>query len=89
MVGIPAHWANGPTSPSAIGAADITPDDATDLPLAARAICIGVLGTLKVTHLDGTTVTYTAAQLTLGINPLTAVRVWATGTTATTMKALF
>lgn len=63
------------------GAFAITPNDATDLAEPTLSLYIGTAGTLKVTMLDGSVVTYPA--LAAGRHPLRVSRVWATGTTAT------
>lgn len=64
----------------------ITPDDATDLPLASRAINVASSGTVAITTVDGTTATvYVAAGIAF---PVRARRIWATGTTATGIVAM-
>jgi hypothetical protein len=65
--------------------ADITPDDANDLAFVTRAIYVGFAGDIKITTPKGYT----------GVIPNVAngwwvgrvSRVWATGTTATGLKA--
>jgi len=65
-----------------IGAVEITPDDDVDLEKATRGIYVGVAGNLKVTLLNGDTVTY--VNLAAGVtHAKQIVRVWDTGTTAT------
>ncbi len=67
-----------------LGTADdywpITPSDSTDLPVIVRGILVAVAGDIRVTRRDGTVVTLTVPS---GFAPFSAVRVWATGTTAT------
>lgn len=84
-MGIPPSWANN-TTQSAIGGFDITPSDTVDLAVPARALYIGGAGAVKVTHLDGSTVTY--AAVAVGVFPVTAVRVFATGTGASNIKGM-
>lgn len=67
------------------GAAAVTPNDSTDLAELTLALYIGVAGTLKVTMMDGTVVTYGA--ITAGRHPLRVKRVWSTGTSATSIVA--
>lgn len=66
---------------------DVTPDDTTDLPVASRALNVAETGTVQVTTVGGTTATVTiAAGSTF---PIRAQRVWATGTTATGIMAMY
>lgn len=76
-----AHHGLDVTGP-AIGAAAITPSDSADLADPIHAITIGgAAGTLSfVSSLDGKT--YTTGPLPIGTYPLFAVRIRATGTTA-------
>jgi hypothetical protein len=67
------------------GGAAVTPSDSTDLPEISLALYIGTAGTLKVTMLDGSVVTY--ASVAAGRHPLRVKRVWATGTSATGIVA--
>lgn len=69
------------------GAAAVTPNDATDLLETTLSLYIGTAGTLKVTMVDGSVVTY--AAITAGRHPLRVKRVWATGTSATNIVAEF
>jgi hypothetical protein len=67
----------------------VTQDDAADLPGGiAKALYIGVAGTLKVNLADGTTFTF-ATNIPVGILPLKVKRVWDTGTLATDIVALY
>jgi hypothetical protein len=64
----------------------VVPDDATDLPMASRALSVAQTGLVQVTTTGGTTATiYVAAG---GAFPVRAVRIWATGTTASGIVAL-
>ena len=71
------------------GAAAVTPNDSADLPSpgAARRLYIGGTGALKVTTVDGDTVTFAAVPV--GIFDVSVSRVWATGTAATNIVALY
>ena len=69
------------------GGFDITPTDAGDLPQVTRALMVASAGDIAVTLKNGDTITLPG--LTPGvIYPIRAVRVWATGTTATGIKGL-
>jgi hypothetical protein len=76
-----------PKSTPATGAFAITPDDATDLADHADAIYVGGAGNLKVDMLLGGTVTFTALSVGV-VHPLSVRRVYATGTTATSILGL-
>lgn len=52
-----------------------------------RGVYVGVAGDLKVVMADGTTVVFTAAPV--GYHPLQISRVFATGTAATNLVALY
>ncbi len=65
----------------------VTPNDGVDLAVSTRALYIGVGGNVKLTTVDGTTVTFVglnAGQLL----PVRAVRIFSTDTTATTILGL-
>ncbi len=65
----------------------VTPDDATDLSQACRALNVASSGTVAITTIGGTTATvYVAAGIAF---PVRAQRVWATGTTATGIVAMW
>lgn len=65
----------------------VTPDDGADLPFASRALNAAGEGAVRVTTVGGDTGTvYLAAGIAF---PLRVRRVWATGTTATGIVALF
>lgn len=72
------------TSP-VTGAYAVTPDDSNDLSEMTLSLYIGTAGTLKVTMLDGSVVSY--AAIAAGRHPLRVKRVWATGTSATGIVA--
>lgn len=67
------------------GAAGVTPNDSTDLAEVSLNLFIGTAGTLKVTMMDGSVVTYGA--ITAGRHPLRVKRVWSTGTSASNIVA--
>lgn len=78
---------NGQNAPY-FGAVAVTTNDSTDLARApTRALYIGVSGDVKVDLLDGSTVTFKAAPV--GVLYVAAVRVYATGTAATNILALY
>lgn len=65
----------------------VTPSDSTDLPHVSRGLNVAQSGTVRVTTLGGTTADIT---IVAGIvMPLRVARVWASGTTATGIVALF
>ena len=75
----------GLESPATILAA-VTPSDSTDLAQPTRALNVATSGTVQVTTTGGSTATvYVAAGIGF---PVRAVRVWATGTTATGIVAM-
>lgn len=82
---------DGSTAPPCNGGA-ITPDDDNDLALTTRAINVAVSGAVRVTTLGtpedpGDTITlYIAAGIAF---PIRAVRIYATGTTATGIVGLY
>jgi hypothetical protein len=64
----------------------IVPSDSTDLPHVTKALNAATAGTVRVTTERGTTADlFLAAGL---VFPLRVRRVWATGTTATGLRAL-
>jgi hypothetical protein len=67
------------------GAAAVTPTDSTDLTEITLSLYIGTAGTLKVTMMDGSVVSY--AAITAGRHPLRVKRVWQNGTSATGIVA--
>lgn len=77
-----------PTFPMFPGdAAAVTPNDSTNLSQPS-VIYVGGAGNVKVRTAQGTDVTFTGV---LGgtVIPVQVIRVWSTGTTATTMTAVF
>ena len=75
---------SGPTNAFAI-----TPSDSVDLmdggsSVIIRAIYVGVSGNIKLTLLRGSVVTYTAVPQGVRLSGF-ITRVWATGTTATSL----
>lgn len=65
----------------------VTPDDALDLPDASRGLNVALGGAVRVTTTGGTTETLMIAAG--GVFPVRATRVWATGTTASGIVAMF
>lgn len=75
------------TNPAAGGFA-VTPSDSAPLANAARGIYVGGTGDLKVDLAGGATLTF--AALAAGVlHPLQVRKVYATGTTATNIVAVF
>ena len=68
-------------------AAEITPSDTTDLAFTSRALFVGTPGDLRVTMAGGDTVTF--ANLAAGFVPLRVRRVHASGTTASSIVAVW
>jgi hypothetical protein len=64
----------------------VVPDNATEQTFVCRALYVGVAGNVTVLMESGVVVTFTA--LPIGIHPIRAKRVNATGTTATSMLFL-
>jgi len=77
---------SGLESPAANIAA-VTPSDTVDLPSASRALNVAVEGTVRVTTVSGTTGTVFVSAG--GAFPIRCRRIWATGTSATGIVALF
>ncbi len=77
-------YMSGASAP-AIGSHAVTPSDTVDLPEVIRAVTIGGSGTLAWRGIDG--VDYVTASLPAGTYPISAVRILATGTTATDITA--
>lgn len=70
------------------GAAAITPHDTNLLPRPTLAIYVGGAGALKVKTADGNDVTFPAVPVGT-IIPIRAQQVFATGTVATNLVALY
>lgn len=66
----------------------ITPNDAADLTFATRAIWVGTAGDVKVTTVGGETVTIPNVPSGTRLDVRVA-RVWATGTDATDLVAMW
>lgn len=65
----------------------VTPNDGQDLPHVSRGLNVLGTGTVRVTSAQGDTVTLTvAAGIVL---PVRVRRIWATGTTATGIVAMY
>lgn len=64
----------------------VTPNDAADLPNFTRALYVGVAGDVRVTTVGGDTVTLVGAS---GVLPVCVARVYAAGTTAASIVALW
>ena len=73
-------------SPAANGFG-ITPNDATDLAEVTRALYVGGAGDVQVTLLSGATLTFSNVNAGTFL-PIRAVRVLATGTTASAIVGL-
>ena len=65
----------------------ITPSDTADLTEACWAIYVGTSGDIRIKTLRGTVVTLSAVPA--GVLPVGAARVYATGTTATSLLAVY
>jgi hypothetical protein len=65
----------------------VTTSDSSDLSTAARALYVGTGGDIKVTTIGGETVTFTSVAA--GFFPIRVSRVFATGTTATGIIAVW
>jgi hypothetical protein len=71
----------------ALSAAAVVPNDAADLPNFSRMLYVGVSGHVKVTTLNGDVVEF--KNVPTGILMVQARRVWATGTVAADILALW
>jgi len=67
--------------------AEIVPNDSTDLTTDARALYVGVGGDIRVTTSGGNTVTF--RNVPVGILPVRIQRVFALGTTASDLVAVW
>lgn len=67
----------------------VTPSDTTDLSKgASKGIYLGVAGNVKVDLASGATITFTSLGSGM-IHPISAKRIYATGTTATNIVAVY
>jgi hypothetical protein len=74
---------DGPANNAAV----VTPNNSTDLTYASRALVVGVAGTITVDMVGiGTNIELTVEA---GVLPIRVTRVYATGTTATNIVALW
>jgi len=73
------------SDPARYGTA-VTPSNSVDLPAPTRALFVGVAGNISVEMRNGTVV---FTNVPVGILPIQCTRVNSTGTTATTMVALW
>jgi hypothetical protein len=72
---------------SAVGSTAITPSDTATIP-ATKGIFIGGAGNLAVTMANGNTVTFTGLSAGV-VHPISVTKISATGTTATSILALY
>lgn len=68
--------------------AAVTPHDTNLLPQATRALMVGVSGDVKVKTVGGDTITLPAVAAGV-MHPIAVSQVFSTGTTATTIVALY
>lgn len=65
----------------------VSPDDANDLPHATRGLNVGVSGSVRLTTVTGDT---GVINVVAGVAfPVRAKRIWASGTTASSITALY
>lgn len=67
--------------------AAVTPSDSVNQPVRFRALWIGVAGNVSITFSDGTSFTFVGVPI--GMFPHGGVRVNATGTTASSIGAVY
>ncbi|MDQ0507432.1 spike base protein, RCAP_Rcc01079 family [Xanthobacter agilis] len=79
------RFSRDPTGPANY-AATVTPDDVLDLDTPTRALWVGTAGDLALTMWGGQQVTLVNAS---GLLPVSASRVWESGTTAADIVALW
>lgn len=65
----------------------VTPDDFNDLPILPRALYIGASGAVAMKSLDGSYAIFLA--MPIGVYELRAARIFASGTTSTSIIALY
>ena len=85
MSGLFSKFTSGLSSPGK-HAAVVIPNDSTDLATFARALFIGTGGAIKVDTVGGETITMV---VTTGLLPLRVKRVYATGTAALDITAIW
>jgi hypothetical protein len=74
---------------NAVGGASVTPDDSSDLPTTpTKGIYVGIGGDLKVKMSDDTIITFVSLSAGM-IHPISVKRVYATGTAATNILAVY
>ncbi|NVO25224.1 spike base protein, RCAP_Rcc01079 family [Donghicola mangrovi] len=66
----------------------VTPDDTSDLPVLPRALYVGTAGDLHVTMAEGQEATFAAVPAGT-LLPVRAARIWATGTAAGSILAMW
>lgn len=69
------------------GVEPIIPSDTVALPAVTKGIYVGVAGDIKLTLSDGSVAVFKA--MPVGDYPYAVEQVWATGTTATNILALY
>lgn len=90
----PTSTVSTPADPP-VGGFVVTPHDTNQLNngtvnVVARALTVGVVGTLKVTFKDGTIATLPAVNMIAGVQmSMQVTHVWQTGTTATDIFAWY
>lgn len=71
----------------ATSAVAVVTNDSTDLAKVSRALYVGSTGDVKVTMMNGQVVTF--ASVAVGWMPIRVSRVWATGTAASSIVAVW
>lgn len=87
MADVFASYRSGLESPAS-NAAAVTPNDSTDLETDARALWVGTSGNVKIDTTGGQTVTFVGV-IGGSIVPMRTRRVYATGTTASNILAIW
>ncbi len=85
---MPRSFTNGLSNAPALNGAVVSPSDSVDLPSCARGVYVGTAGDMKVTLYNGDVVTFVGLVGGI-IHPICAGRVWATGTTASNLIAVY
>lgn len=80
---------NIPFTGPADNASLVTPSDVDEISVVSRELWIGVAGTLRVTTYGGQDITLPASVVGLGKLTLRVRKVWATGTTASGIVAVW